>query len=89
MAITIIFLFASITTTTSLSAKCFSFNKAKDVKVCVPGNDNKARGQAMAACKKAQKSDCGNITGYSGSCQSGKDKCLDGNGNSQKKISVD
>ncbi|MCG9875964.1 MAG: hypothetical protein MH321_14400 [Leptospiraceae bacterium] len=73
-----------------LSAKCFNFSKAKDVSICVDGNDNKARGIAKAACKQNTGSDCGNVTGYSGSsCNSGKVKCVDASGKNQKKISVD
>ncbi|NCN09859.1 MAG: hypothetical protein GW938_08445 [Leptospira sp.] len=73
-----------------ISAKCFAFSKAKDVSVCVDGNDNKARGKAKDACKKNTGKDCGNVTGYSGSkCNSGKVNCVDSSGKVQKKISVD
>ncbi|MEQ9365317.1 MAG: hypothetical protein RIF32_13815 [Leptospirales bacterium] len=71
----------------SLAAKCFSFSDADGVKVCVDGNNNAARTRAENACKKATGSKCGNITGYSGSCQkSSGTTCIDENGEEQKRL---
>lgn len=71
----------------SLSAKCFSFSAADGIKVCVDGNNNAARKKAGAACKEATGSKCGNITGYSGSCQKGSGtRCIDENGNEKKSL---
>lgn len=77
----------ALTAPAALSAKCFSFSDADGVKVCVDGNNNAARKRAKAACKKAIGSKCGNITGYSGSCQKGSStRCFDGNGNEARKL---
>ena len=72
-----------------LSAKCFGFSKNKDYKVCVDGDSNASRKQAQEVCKSKSGSDCGNITGYSGSCNAGSVKCLDASGTEKKSIKVD
>ncbi|MCB1179019.1 MAG: hypothetical protein KDK36_15645 [Leptospiraceae bacterium] len=72
-----------------LSAKCFGFSKNKDFKVCVNGNNNAARKKAQSICKAKSGKDCGNITGYTGSCNaSGSTKCLDESGTEKKKLKV-
>lgn len=68
------------------SAKCFSFSEA-DVKVCIDGNDNATRNAAKEVCENATGSDCGNITGTSGSCNG--TSCYDASGDQVRSISVD
>ncbi|MDF3818686.1 hypothetical protein P3G55_02170 [Leptospira sp. 96542] len=72
-----------------LSAKCFGFSKNKDITVCIDGNSNAVRKQASEICKTKSGKDCGNITGYSGSCSAGKNLCLDHSGNEKKSLKVD
>lgn len=73
-----------------LSAKCFGFSKNKDYKVCIDGDSNAVRKKARDVCKSKSGSDCGNITGYSGSCNaSGSIKCLDESGSEKKSLKAD
>jgi hypothetical protein len=80
----------SIFSFAELSAKCFGFSKNKDYKVCIDGESNAVRKQAQEVCKSKSGSDCGNITGYSGSCNaSGSVKCLDASGAEKKSLKVE
>jgi hypothetical protein len=73
-----------------LSAKCFGFSKNKEITVCINGESYAVRKQAQEVCKSKSGSDCGNITGYSGSCNaSGSKKCLDESGSEKKSLKVD
>ncbi|TGL56490.1 hypothetical protein EHQ58_17890 [Leptospira ognonensis] len=83
LTISLILLFATIFTTSSLSAKCYGFRDA-EIKVCVEGDSNADRKKAGEVCKKVNGSDCGLTTGNSGSCTG--PKCYDANGNQNKNI---
>jgi hypothetical protein len=84
-----IFLFLSILfllETVSLTAKCFNFKDGDGIKVCLPGTGISAEKKAKAACKKVKGSECGNVTGYSGSC---KGRCVDESGTEKKELKAD
>lgn len=71
------------------NAKCFAFSDS-DAVVCIDGNDNATRRQATEVCEDATGSDCGNITGYSGSCRSSGDRqCYDASGDEVSSASAD
>ncbi|MBK8397048.1 MAG: hypothetical protein IPL26_17675 [Leptospiraceae bacterium] len=73
-----------------LSAKCYSFRKNKDVKVCINGDSNADRRKAQNICKQVSGLDCGGVGGYTGSCNKGTQlKCYNEEGKEQKNISVD
>lgn len=78
--------FAITSVASTASAKCFAFSDA-DIKVCIDGNDNATRRQAQEVCEDATGDDCGNITGYSGSCNGS--NCYDESGDQVRSISVD
>lgn len=69
--------------TSSLSAKCYGFRDA-DVKVCVEGDGFKERKKAGEICKTVKGSDCGAVTGNSGSCTG--PKCYGEDGKQNKNI---
>jgi hypothetical protein len=76
--------------TSTLSAKCYSFRKAEDLKVCINGDSNKDRKKAQEICKMLTGVDCGGVGGYTGSCsKSASLKCYNDEGKEQKNISVD
>lgn len=66
-----------------LSAKCYGFRDA-DIKVCVNGDSFADRKKASEVCKGVKGSDCGAITGNSGSCTG--PKCYDENGKKDSNI---
>ena len=70
----------------SLSAKCYGFKDA-DIKVCVNGDGFKERKKASDICKSVSGTDCGGITGNSGSCTG--PKCYDESGSKKSNIKVD
>jgi hypothetical protein len=73
-------------TASSLSAKCYGFKDA-DIKVCVNGDGFKERKKASDICKGVVGTDCGGITGNSGSCTG--PKCYDESGSKKSNIKVD
>lgn len=74
----------------SLQAKCFQFRNGGDIRVCIDGNDNKTRKAASDVCESIKGSDCGPISGYSGSCNKGSStRCFDGSGKEHKKLTAD
>lgn len=83
-------LFMLFYSSNSIYAKCFTFKKADGIKVCLNGNSNADRKKASDVCKSVNGSDCGGISGYSGSCQkSNSTKCIDEAGAEQKSLKVD
>ena len=68
----------------SASAACYNFSNGDGYKVCVKGDSFDDRKKATALCKQVKGSDCGNIQGYSSSCNG---KCVDENGNKKSSLS--
>lgn len=68
------------------NAKCYTFKKGREYKVCVPGDSSYYRKKAKAICKKVKKKDCGQITSYSSLCNSFNKKCFDQNGKAHQKL---
>jgi hypothetical protein len=87
--ISIILAICLMGSSSALFAKCFTFKKS-DIRVCIDGNSNAERKKAQDICDKANGSDCGGISGYSGNCKTaGKVKCFDGSGSEQKDLKAD
>ncbi|MDX1958179.1 MAG: hypothetical protein SFU98_06380 [Leptospiraceae bacterium] len=80
--LSILFLLGAV----DLSAKCFNFKNGDGIKVCLPGTGASAEKKAKAACKQVKGSDCGGVTGYSGSC---KGRCVDESGKESKELKAD
>ncbi len=70
-------------------AKCFGF-RGKDIRVCVEGHDNAARGRATDVCEDVTGGSC-SVSGDSGStCQrSSSVRCYDASGDEQRRITLD
>ncbi len=83
----IIMVFALSMTSVNLFAKCYSFTKGGEYKVCVPGDSFSDRNKAKKICSKAKGSDCGGVQSSSSSCQSNSGKCYDQNGKSSSYLS--
>ena len=80
-------LFTTLLASTA-SAKCFGF-RGEDIKVCVDGTDNSARGQATSVCESVTGNSC-SISGSSGECRkSGSTTCYDGDGNEHSHLTAD
>jgi hypothetical protein len=72
----------------SAEARCFSF-RGQSIKVCVSGDDSRARNQATSVCEDVTGDDC-SISGNSGECRrSSSVRCYDGSGNEQSHIDPD
>ena len=66
------------------SAACYNFSNSDGYKVCVKGDSFDDRKKATALCKQVKGSDCGNIQGYSSSCNG---KCVDEKGDKKSSLS--
>jgi hypothetical protein len=78
------------TAASTLSAKCYSFRKVDNIKVCIDGDSNADRRKAQELCKGITGFDCGGVGGYTGSCiKSESLKCYNAEGKEQKNISLD
>ena len=71
----------------SLSAKCYTFQKGGDYKVCVPGDGFSDRKKAMEICKSKKGSDCGGVSSNSSSCHSNSGKCYNEKGEDARSYS--
>ena len=65
-------------------AACYMFSNGDGYKVCVHGDTYPDREKAQDIGKKVKGSDCGNVSGYSKSCNG---KCVDHNGKVQNSLS--
>lgn len=75
---------------TNLSAKCYSFRKTNEVKVCMNGDSNADRRKAQVICQQMIGFDCGGIGGYTASCNKENNlKCYTEEGKERKNIIVD
>jgi hypothetical protein len=69
-------------------AKCYHFRNAPSyVGVCMKGDSFAARKKARKCCSKKLGKDCGNVTSYSSSCHSNKNKCYDHNCKAKRSLS--
>ena len=68
----------------SASAACYNFSNGDGYKVCVNCDSFDDRKKATALCKQVKGSDCGNIQGYSSSCNG---KCVDEKGAKKSSLS--
>ena len=66
------------------SAACYNFSNGDGYKVCVKGDSFDDRKKAQEICKKVKGSDCGNIQGYSSSCNG---KCVNQDGEKKSSLS--
>jgi hypothetical protein len=72
---------------TSVSAKCFKFEKAGKIVTCVSGKNKKAKKLAAAICKKIKKNSCGRIKASSNNCTASKKSiCFETKGQRRSKI---
>ncbi len=67
-----------------LHAACYNFSNGDGYKVCVKGDSFDDRKKAQEICKKVKGSDCGNIQGYSSSCNG---KCVNQDGEKKSSLS--
>lgn len=74
----------------NLFAKCYSFRKSENIKVCINGDSNADRRKALSICMNKTGMDCGGVGGYTDSCiKDKKTKCYNEEGKEQDHISVD
>ncbi len=85
----LVVLVSGMAVTNQAEAKCFNF-RGQDIRVCIEGHDNAARGAAASVCEDVTGESC-SVSGDSGStCQkSSSITCYDSDGDEQRRITLD